>query len=104
MPAISPTVWLPVLRVSSPVEPPSPTLVASASVVPSIWRLNLPGSVDGLSDFLTSSLPVSRVFVITQTMSESGRDGNRQRSAVVTGRAGHHAPVPLSSLHSIDFW
>ena len=61
---------VPVFSVSSPVEPPSPTLVASPSVVPSIWRLNRPSSVLGLRSFCTSSLPVSRVFVITQTMSE----------------------------------
>ena len=41
-------------------------VVALASVVPSIWRLNLPGSVVGLSDFLTSSLPVCRTLLKVQ--------------------------------------
>ena len=215
MPAVSPTVWLPVLRVSSPVEPPSPTLVRRRSVVPSIWRLNRPrvggraqvlrdlelaglagvrdhaddvgvrrdgtvsgppsspwsgrrragavvvladdrllvvgqvgagaggltdgvvagvegllagraavtdvrgvavgravdleveqaaGPCSGSRSFLTSSLPVSRVLVITQTMSESVVTGTVSGPRVVAGGLATIEPVPLSSLQTIDFW
>ena len=96
--------WVPVFKVSSPVEPLWPTSSALASVVPSIWRSNLPGSVVGLSDFLTSSLPVSRVLVITQTMSEpvvTGTVSGPASSLVVDATV---VPVPLSSLQTIDFW
>ena len=91
------------LSVSSPVEPLWPTSFALASVVPSICRSNLPGSVVGLRVFLTSSLPVSRVFVITQTMSEpvvTGTVSGPASSLVVDATV---APVPLSALQTIDF-
>ncbi len=53
---------------------------------------------------MTSSLPVSRVLVITQTMSEpvvTGTVSGPASSPVVLATT---APVPLSALHSIDFW
>jgi hypothetical protein len=66
-------------------------------------RLKSPGSSVGLSDFVTSSLPVSRVLVIAQTMSASvvtetlsGPPSSPEVSATVV-------PVPLSSLQTIDF-
>src|SRR5205085_1194104 len=66
-PATSPTLWVPVLTVTSPVVPP---LAASVlSVVPSTWRSKRPGSLVGESDLTTSILPVSRTLVIVQTMS-----------------------------------
>ena len=103
MPAVSPTVWVPVFRVSSPVEPPSPTFGVGVGV-PSIWRLNRPGSLVGLRSLLTSSLPVSRVFVIVQTMSASVVTGTFSGPASSAACSATIAPVPLSSLQSIDFW
>ena len=53
---------------------------------------------------MTSSLPVSRVLVITQTMSESvvtETVSGPPSSPVVLATT---EPAPLSSLHSIDFW
>src|SRR5436189_1539619 len=50
-PAVSDTVWSPAGTVICPVVPLLPTL--DASVVPSIWRLNLPGSDDGTRCFVT---------------------------------------------------
>ena len=62
MPAASPTVWVPVVTVCTPVVPPSPTLEALAW--PSMSRLNFPLSVAGATSFLvTLIVPVSRVFV-----------------------------------------
>ena len=59
------------LTVTAPVVPPSPTFCeAGFGVLPSIWRLNLPGSFDGLRSLTTSIVPVSRVLVIVHTMSE----------------------------------
>ena len=63
----------------------------------------MPASSVGLRSFCTSSLPVSRVFVITQTMSESvvtGTVSGPASSPVVSATV---APVPLSSLQTIDF-
>ena len=64
----------------------------------------MPGSVVGLSDFLTSSLPVSRVLVITQTMSEPVVTLTFSGPALSAAALATTAPVPLSALHSIDFW
>ena len=96
--------WVPVFKVSSPVEPLWPTSSALASVVLSICRSNLPGSVVGLSAFLTSSLPASRVFVITQTMSEPLVTLTFSGPALSAAALATTAPVPLSARHSIDFW
>src|SRR4051812_33732193 len=58
-------------RVCSLGGPLSPTFCEPAlGARLSIRRLNLPPSVDGLRSLTTSSLPVSRVLVIVQTMSE----------------------------------
>ena len=67
MPAVSPTLWVPVLKGSAVVVPPSPAL--PSSVVPSICRLKRPGSPSGSRSLITSIVPVSRVLVIVQTMS-----------------------------------
>ena len=55
-------------------------------------------------DFLTSSLPVSRVFVITQTMSEPVVTLTSSGPALSAATLATTAPVPLSARHSIDFW
>ena len=62
VPAVSPTVWLPVVTDCTPVVPPSPTFEALAA--PSTRRLNLPVSPAGATTFLvTLIVPVSRVLV-----------------------------------------
>ncbi len=102
MPAVSLTVWLPVFRTCSPVLPPSPTLMASGSVTLSICKLNLPGSVLGSRSFLTSSLPVSRVLVITHTMSSPRVTGTVRGPASSLVVPATVSPLPLPSLHTID--
>ena len=90
MPAVSPTVWLPVFSVSSPVEPPSPTSVASGSVVPSIWRLNRPrvgARAEVLRDLELAGL--ARVGDHADDVGV-GRDGDVQRAGVVAGGLGDH--------------
>ena len=57
------------------------------------------GRSSGSRSLLTSSLPVSRVLVIVQTMSEPVVTRHVQRPGVVAGRAATTVPVPLSSLH-----
>ena len=103
MPAVSPTVWVPVFSVCSPVD----------AAVADVRRRRVGGAVDlevelarvgvGLRSLRTSSLPVSRVFVIVQTMSEPSVtwtvSGPASSPEVATT-----APVPLSSLQTIDFW
>ena len=90
--------------VSSPVEPLSPSLVAlSVSSFAVDLQVEQCPVVVGFRSFWTSSLPVSRVFVITQTMSLSVVTGTVSGPCVSADLA-TTAPVPLSSLHSIDFW
>ena len=89
-------------------------LLAGRAAVADVGRVGVGRAVDlqveqarvvvGLRSFVTSSLPVSRVLVIMQTMSESvvtGTFSGPPSSPVVSATT---APVPLSSLHSIDFW
>ena len=61
------------LTFTAPVVPPSPTFGAGSAVVPSICRLNLPGSVVGFRSLTTSIVPVLRVLVIVQTTSSGCR-------------------------------
>ena len=74
MPASSATEWLELAKtVIAPVV--SPSAASVVSVVPSIWRSNLPGSLAGERLFRTSIVPVSRVLVIVQTMSAFSATG-----------------------------
>ena len=103
MPAVSPTVWLPVLRVSSPVDA-AVTDVGGVAVGGAVDLEVEQARVGARAEVLaTSSLPVSRVLVIVQTMSAPvvtvTFSGPPSSPAVATT-----APVPLSALHSIDFW
>ena len=69
MPAVSPTVWVPVLTVTARRSCRRRRRWRLLAVAPSICRLNLPGSVAGLRSLTTSIVPVLRVLVIVQTTS-----------------------------------
>ena len=64
----------------------------------------MPGSAAGIRSFFTSSLPVSRVFVIVQTMSSPVVDLDGQRPASSAGW--RHDPwfALAVSMQRIDFW
>jgi len=49
-------------------------------------------------------LPVSRVLVIVQTMSSPKPTGTSSGPALSAAALATTEPVPLSALHSIDFW
>ena len=90
---VSPTVCVPVLTTFEPV-PPSPTCVAT--LAPSTWRSNRPASVDGMSCFLTTIVPVLRVLVIVQVI-VSCRHGDVQRAAAAWRRCSRRRSCTPSS-------
>src|SRR5204862_7464353 len=93
VPASSATEWfVPVLTVIAPVVSPLPASVAF--VVPSIWRLNLPGSLVGERVLRTSIEPVLRVLVIVQTTSSSSVTVTSNGPEPLPAAATEPAPVP----------
>jgi hypothetical protein len=91
---------VPVFSVFSPV--PSSCDASDFSIAPSISRSNRPGSSVGDSAFLTSSLPVSRTLVTTQTMSLPSVTFTSSGPGLSAGEDATTCPVPLEPRHSID--
>ncbi len=105
VPAVSPTVWLPVFRSARPSSRRRRRSLASGSVLPSICRLNLPGSVFGLE--VLADLELARLAGVRDHADDVGvrrdRDRRAARRLSLVGARPRSSPVPLSSLQTIDF-
>ena len=104
MPAISPTVCVPVLTVFSPVDVTVADVGRFCGRAVDLQVEPCPDRSLGIRSLTTSSLPVSRVLVIVQTMSSPIADRHVQRAGRSAPTRADHEPVPFSVVHSIDFW